>query len=217
MRQRLYQSLRAVAPAVVRRYVRGVYGAAVRLGIDAASLPPVVGDIAPFSVRLMDADDPRDIDAWIRIQHAGFGSDLDPTVFDRIIRRHPTYDVRRTYFVLEHDEPVGTASAAVFRRNPSIGVGHQATVLPHVRGKGLGLHLALVRYHSLVADGLRRLEVETAPYYRQAIRNHFRMGFLPKARCDEWNQPDGARREQRLLANLILVGRYGAWKLRSKA
>jgi hypothetical protein len=217
MRQSLYQGLRDVAPPVVRRYVRRVYGASVRLRIDAQSLPPLVRDVAPFSVRLMDPSDPREIDAWLRIQHAGFGSDLNPTVFDRIIRHHPICDVRRTYFLLDHDEPVGTASAAVFRRNPSIGFGHQAALLPRVRGRGLGLYLALFRYHSLVDDGLQRLEMETTLYYRQAIRNHFRMGFRPKPHPDEWNQRDGARAEQRLLANLILEGRYVGWKLRYKA
>ena len=57
--------------------------------------------------------------------------------------------------------------------------------------------------------------MESTLFYRQAIRNHFRLGFRPKMHRDEWNQIDGARAEQRLLANLILEGRYAAWKLRN--
>ena len=215
MRQSLFEALRAVAPPTVRRYVRGVYGATVRFQIEAHLLSPMVRDIAPFSVRLMDASDPREIASWLRIQREGFGSELDPAVFDHIIRHHPTYDVRRTYFLLDHDEPVGAASAAVFRKNPSIGYGHQAALLPHVRGKGLGLYLALFRYPSLVDDGLQRLEMESTLFYRQAIKNHFRMGFRPKLQRDEWNLCDGARPEQRLLANLMLESRYMDWRLRS--
>ena len=215
MRQSLYHALRNATPPVVRRYVRGVYGATVCLRMEVQSLPPLVRDIAPFSVRLMDTSDPHDIDAWLRIQHAGFGSDLNPTVFDRVIRHHPTYDVRRTYFLLDHDEPVGIASAAVFRRNPSIGCGHQTALLPHVRGKGLGFHLVLFRYHTLVDEGLERLETETTLFYRQAIRMDFRLGFRSKPSRDDWNHRDGARGGQRMLANLILERRYCEWKLRA--
>jgi hypothetical protein len=42
------------------------------------------------------------------------------------------------------------------------------------------------------------------------------MGFRPKPYADEWNQRDGARAEQRLLANLVLEGLYLKWKLRPK-
>jgi GNAT superfamily N-acetyltransferase len=217
MHQSLYQALRTVAPPVARRYAREVFGTSVRVRIEARSLPPLAGDIAPFAVRLMDSSDARDIAAWLRIQSESFGSDMDPAVFDRIVRRHPTYDVRRTYFLLDHDEPAGICSAAVFKRNPAIGVGHQLALLPRVRGKGLGFYLARFRYQSLVEEGLQQLEMETTLYYRQAIRNHFRMGFRPKPHRDEWNQRDGARGEQRLLANLILEGRYLEWKLRGKA
>jgi hypothetical protein len=217
MRQNLYETLRAAAPSVVRRYVRGVYGVSVRVQIDAASLLPLVRPSDPFSVRPMDPDDPRDIDAWTRIQSEGFGSPGDASSFDRLVRRHPLYDVRRTYFLVERDEPVGTASAAVYRKNPAIGVGHQAALLTRVRGKGLGLYLALFRYHALVDEGLQRLEMETTLYYRQAIKNHFRMGFRPKLNRDEWNQGDGARMEQRLLVSLILEGRYLTWQRRTPA
>jgi hypothetical protein len=206
-----------VAPPAARRYIRGVYGANVHVQIEAQALPPLARDITPFSVRLMDTGDPHEIATWSRIQAAGFGSAVDASLFDRIIRRHPTYDVRRTYFLVEHDEPVGVVSAAVYRKNPWIGAGHNESLLPRVRGKGLGLYLALFRYHSLIDDGVRHLEMETTLYYRQAIRNHFRMGFRPKPRRDEWNQRDGARADHRLLANLILEARYLRWMLRGGA
>lgn len=215
--RRLYEALRALAPPVVRRYVRGVYGANIHLQIRSRSLPPLSRDIAPFGVRLMDTADPREIAAWTRIQSQAFETAPDPGMFDRIIRDHPAYDVRRTYLLLQHDEPVGAISAAVYKRNPSVGVGHQEALLPHVRGRGLGLHLALFRYHSLADEGFERLEVETTLYYHQAIKNHFRMGFRPKLRRDEWNQHDGASALQRLLANLTLVCRYLAWKLRHRS
>lgn len=213
--RRFYRALRDSAPPAIRRYVRDVYGVSVRLKAEAHSLPPLVRDIAPFSVRLMDPCDPLDMASWLRIQQDGFGTDPNPAVYDRIIRSHPTYDVRRTYFLLDRHEPVGAASAAVFRQNPSIGFGHQAALLSRVRGRGLGLYLALFRYHSLVDEGVRHLETETTLYYRQAIRNHFRMGFRPKPGRDEWNPRDAGRMQQSLLANAILESRYLGWKLRS--
>lgn len=208
----LYSSLRAIAPDPVRRFVRDIYAVNIHLQARADALPPLERDIAPFTVRLMDTADPRDIRAWLHIQREGFGQQMEEADFDRIILHHPTYDIRQTYFLLERDEPVGAASAGVYRGNPSIGIGHQATVLPHIRGRGLGLYLQLYRYHTLRAEGLRLFGTETTLFYRRAILNDFHIGFRPKLRRDPWNQRDNSTSLQRLVANALFESRYLAWR-----
>jgi GNAT superfamily N-acetyltransferase len=210
----LYDTLRSLAPDAVRRYVRGINAVNLHLQCKAEALAPLDRDITPFAVRMMDAGDPREIGAWTRIQRQGFGAQIEEDAFDRLVLSHPAYDIRHTHFLLEDGQPVGAASGGVYRRNPSIGVGHQVTVLPHLRGRGLGRHLILYRYHALHADGIRLFETETTLFYRQGIVNNFSVGLQPKLRRDSWNQRDDASDLQRLIANALLESRYLAWRAR---
>ncbi len=161
----------------------------------------------------MDPSAASDLGQWMEIQSDAYGgTDWGPAEFRRFVLDHPHVEVRHTWFAMDADQAVGVASAGVFRRNPEVGVGHMLAVRSAWRGRGVGMHLALHRYHALAAEGIRVFESETTPHHPASIRLHFACGFRPKTRLDPWNSADETNAVRRFIARRALERLYRRWR-----
>jgi GNAT superfamily N-acetyltransferase len=193
--------------------VRSIDNALVLLQCSLDDLAPArldhLGDTRPMNML-----DDGDVRTWLDIHNDAYGRSWDRAQYEAWILHHPHVDVLHTYLLYQDARPVGAGSAALFRRNRTIGVGHYVGVRKAYQGRGFGSRLMLFRYHRLRELGVASFEMETTISRRRSLWAHFNCGFKPKPRFDDWNTYDQAAPWIRALTRVRLERLYQQWRRR---
>lgn len=199
---------RRLDPALVPEHLREVTVCTHGSIVGFAAAPAALDGI---HVREIDANDPAVLDQWLAVHDAAYGERWGADEFRARIVEHPWFDIRHTYVASDDDGPLGIASAGLFRRNESVGIGHYLGVTPRARGRGVARALLARRYRALCDDGVTRAESHTLLGRTDALGAHFSAGFVPKTALDPWNpppRPDVARFAE---ATEVLVELHRRW------
>lgn len=118
--------------------------------------------------------------AWESIISRTFEWSHSEGIFLEFMRRDCAFRPERVLFVLNGEQPVGTASAW-FRPEYGRQTGylHMVAVLPEHAGHGLGRALSLACLHRMAAERRTRAVLQTDDFRLAAIATYLKLGFAP--------------------------------------
>jgi GNAT superfamily N-acetyltransferase len=173
---------------------------------------PQLRDIAPLYLSIMRRDDAAMVNAWLDVINDAFTRTWQSTDCEKHLFEHEALEWVHTHFLMKGDDPIGTVSVAVFRKNRDIGAVHYIGLKKAFHGLGYGKQLILRALHDMKKLGLTRCEMETTLLHEKSLLIHFDLGFRPKHRQDSWNTPVPGFFSARMLATLALEGLYRRWR-----
>ena len=137
--------------------------------------------IPGYTVRELQIYDHEDQQNWIRIVNAAYpDANEDINTFRKHLFNHPFLNITNIFFILKENQPVGTTSIGLFKKNPQIGGDARIAILPSERSKGLGFFLINFGFHYLQDNGIDFGESIITLKREQSISLHFKCGFIPQ-------------------------------------
>jgi GNAT superfamily N-acetyltransferase len=173
---------------------------------------PRLRDISPLYLSVMRRDDSTMVNAWLDIINDAFTRTWQSTDCEKHLFGHEALDLVNTYFLIKGNDPIGTVSVAVFRKNRGIGAIHYICLKKAFHGLGYGKQLILHALHEMQKLGLARCEMETTLLHEKSLLIHFDLGFRPKHKQNVWNTPVTGPFSVRMLATLAVEGLYSRWR-----
>jgi GNAT superfamily N-acetyltransferase len=182
------------------------------LRLNTENVPALEKDISPLTVLEMDMSDEEQIDAWLEIHNDAFERRWTRIQFDQKVVNHPLIDTKITYFVMDGDNPVASTSSGVWRKYPTVGLGHYAAVRNKYQGLGLGKYLFIYRTQKMKDMGFKFIDNQTNLSHRKSLLVHFDVGYELKDGPDPWNTQDFFPSFIRRIANSRAKKIYAEWQ-----
>jgi len=184
----------------------------IHLRLITKNIPALERDISPLSVREMDMSDDAQIDTWLEIHNDAFERRWTRAQYDQKVANHPLIDTKVTYFLMDGDDAAAATSIGVWRKNPTIGVGHYAAVRKKYQSLGLGKYLFVFRSRELKNMGLEIVDNQTNLSHRKSLLVHFDVGYELKEGPDAWNTQDFFPSFIRQIADARAKKIYAEWR-----
>ncbi len=162
------------------RYLLNYSRAVVHLQADLSRIP-APKDVSPFFVRMVNPDNPIDLNHWINIVNDAYDDTLQDIGYAvQHFRNHLFLDISKAFFVIDDKVPIATISIGIYKSNPNIGGVARIAVKKKFRGYGLGSFLINYGFNQLYQQGINYGESIISITREQSILLHLKSGFIPQ-------------------------------------